>query len=49
MTKETGYREMRARFSRLVEEAKRTHRMVNSKQTAERLEYLQGRLKRYTI
>jgi len=49
MTKETGYREMHSRYSRLVEEARRNHNLINSKQTEEHLLYLQSRLKRYTL
>ncbi len=49
MTKETGYREMHSRYSRLVEEARRNHNLIKSKQTKEHLEYLQSRLKRYTL
>ena len=49
MTKENGYKIMRSRYSRLVEEARRNHNLINSKQTEEHLLYLQSRLKRYTL
>lgn len=49
MTKETGYKEMKARYSRLVEEAKRSYRMSGMKRDKEHLDYSKERLKRYTI
>lgn len=49
MTKETGYREMKARYSRLVEEAKRSYILSGMKRDKEHLEYLEKRLERYTL
>lgn len=47
MTKETGYREMKARYSRLVEEAKRSCSLSGSKRDKEYLKYVKLRLSRY--
>ena len=49
MTKETGYRKMRAKYERMVEEAKREYMLSGTKRDLERLEYLKLRLKRYMI
>lgn len=49
MTKETGYREMKARYSRLVEKAKRSYSLSGMKRDKEHLEYLGKRLERYTL
>lgn len=49
MTKETGYRKMRAKYERMVDEANRVYMLSGSKRDLERLEYLKGRLSRYII
>ena len=49
MTLENGYVIMRARYTRLVEEARRAHAISGTKRDKEHLEYLENRLKRYTI
>jgi len=49
MTKETGYREMKARYSRLEKEAERAYKVSGMKRDKEYLEYVRLRLKGYTI
>ena len=49
MTKENGYKEMYSRYKKRVEEARRNHSLIRSNQTREYLEYLEKRLKRYTL
>ena len=49
MTKENGYEIMRSRYKKRVEEARRNHSFIQSNQTKEYLEYLEKRLKRYTL
>ena len=49
MTLENGYVILRGRYQRLVDEAKQTYMRSGGARDLERLEYLQGRLKRYTL
>ncbi len=47
MTKETGYRKMRAKYERMVKEAKRSCSLSGSKRDKEYLKYVKLRLSRY--
>ena len=49
MTFENGYVILRGRYQRLVNEAKQKYMRSGSTRDKEYLEYLQGRLKRYTL
>ena len=49
MTLENGYVILRGRYQRLVNEANQKYMRSGSARDLERLEYLEGRLKRYTL